>query len=291
VWVADHFVLGHEGGELEAWTGLCWLAALTTKVRLGALVFGVGHRNPALVAKMIATLDNLTGGRALLGMGAGWFEAEHRSYGIPWTASAATRIEMLDEALALMKSMFAGDEVSFAGSHYRTDRAVCQPAPVQKPWPPIWVGGGGEQKTLRVVARHADAWNIPAVPAAEYARKLGVLRSHCDAVGRDYREIEKTIETRVLVTSARSAAARSEVDGKLAAWLNYWRTTAGQQPLSTSDAVAQARGDYIIGSLAECRSRVREYADAGVEHFTPYFLDYPGTDSMEAFAGLVREFA
>lgn len=278
-WIADHLILGHEGGELEAWTALSALAAATTKLRVGPLVLGNTHRNPALVAKMAATLDYLSAGRVNLGVGAGWYEREHAAYGLPFIASVGERMDRLDEAIRLMKAMFTAEPATFQGRFYRAEGAACQPAPVQRPWPALWIGGGGERRTLRIVAEHADAWNLPAVDPETYEHKLEVLRGHCAAVGRDYRDIEKTMETRVLVTDG----SRS-TDARLAAWLNYWRETAGDTPLGEDEAVARVRGQYIIGTVEECRRKVRGYVEAGVEHFTPYFLDYPSRTSLELFA-------
>lgn len=279
VWVADHFVLGHEGGEHEAWTAISALAAATSKIRIGTLVLGNTHRNPALVAKMAATLDYLSGGRLNLGIGAGWYKLEQESYGLPWVESVKERMDRLQEAIELMKALFTQEPVTFRGRFYRVTDAPCQPAPIQKPWPRIWIGGGGEQRTLRIVAKHADAWNIPAVTPEEYARKSDVLRQHCEAVGREYNEIERTMETRVLVTDG-----SFEADNRLADWLNHWRRTAGHEPLANEAAINQARSVYVIGTVDECRAKVEAYVKAGVEHFTPYFLDYPETTSLEIFA-------
>jgi len=278
LWAPDHFVLGEEGGEHEVWTVLSALAGMTTRIRLGTLVACNTYRNPALLAKMAATLDYLSGGRLDLGVGAGWHAREHESYGIKWIPRAGARLDRLEEAIRVLKALFTQSETSFEGRFYRLERAVCEPAPVQKPWPRLWVGGGGEKRTLRIVAQHADAWNLPAVSPEEYARKLDVLREHCREVGRDYDEIEKTMETRVLVLDDPAMADRV-VDSYL-----HWQQTADEDLPERDEVLGLLKEMYVIGSAEECAAKVRRYADAGVEHLTAYFLDYPSTRTLEVFA-------
>ncbi|MFW6174929.1 MAG: TIGR03560 family F420-dependent LLM class oxidoreductase [Chloroflexota bacterium] len=278
LWAPDHFILGHEGGEHEVWTLLSALAARTSRIRLGALVLGNTHRNPALVAKMAATLDYLSGGRLDLGLGAGWHRREQLSYGLPWVEKVGERMDRLEEAIHVMKALFTQPDVDFDGEFYSARDAVCQPAPVQKPWPRLWIGGGGEKRTLRMTAEHADAWNVPALAPEEYTRKLGVLRGHCEDVGRDYGEIEKTMETRVLVADGRESTDR------LVDWYIYWGRTADREMPSRDEIVAKLRQQYIIGPLDECVAKIGGYVDAGVQHFTIYFLDYPSTGSLDIFA-------
>ena len=278
LWAPDHFILGDEGGEHEVWTLLGALAGRTRRIRLGTLVLCNGYRNPALAAKMASTLDYLSGGRLDLGIGAGWHEREHRSYGIAWVERVGERMDRLVEGIEVMKAMFTRPETSFEGRFYRVERAVCRPGPVQKPWPRLWIGGGGERRTLRIVAEHADAWNVPAVSPEEYAHKLGVLREHCRAVGRDYDEIEKTMETRVLLMDEPGAEDRV-VDSYL-----HWQRTADAELPERDEVLALLKDMYVLGTLEECVAKVRRYVEAGVEHFTAYFLDYPSTRTLEAFA-------
>jgi F420-dependent oxidoreductase-like protein len=173
---------------LEAYTALGFLAGHTRRAKLLTLVTGVVYREPGLLAKAVTTLDVLSGGRAILGIGAAWNEDEARGMGLLFP-STAERFERLEEALRICRQMFDGDETPFTGRHYRLDRPLNSPAPVSRL--PILVGGGGERKTLRLVAQYADGCNLFQSP--ELRHKLDVLKRHCEAVGRDYDEIEKTV--------------------------------------------------------------------------------------------------
>jgi F420-dependent oxidoreductase-like protein len=193
--VMDHLwqiaVLGPPEHEmLEAYTALGYLAAHTKRAKLLTLVTGVVYRDPGMLAKMVTTLDVLSGGRAMLGIGAAWNEAEARGLGLLFPPTAE-RFERLEEALQICRRMFDGDETPFNGKHYQLARPLNSPPVLSRPRPPILVGGGGEKKTLRLVAQYADACNL--FPSREVRHKLDVLRQHCEAVGRDYNEIEKTV--------------------------------------------------------------------------------------------------
>jgi F420-dependent oxidoreductase-like protein len=192
--VMDHFfqigVIGpSENDMLEAYTTLGYLAACTSRAALLTLVTGVVYRNPGVLAKIVSTLDVLSGGRAWLGIGAAWNEEESRGLGIPFPP-VAERFERLEETLRICLQMWRDDESPFEGRHYQLERPICHPQPLTRPHPPIMIGGSGERKTLRFVARYAQACNL--FPGPDLARKLDVLRAHCDAEGRDYDEIEKT---------------------------------------------------------------------------------------------------
>jgi F420-dependent oxidoreductase-like protein len=193
--VMDHLwqigVMGPpEHDMLEAYTTLGYLAAHTTRAKLLTLVAGVTYREPGLLAKAVTTLDVLSGGRAMLGIGAAWNEDESRGLGL-FFPSTKERFERLEEALLICRQMFAGDETAYAGTHYRLDRLLNSPLPLSRPHPPILIGGSGEKKTLLLVAKYADACNL--FPGPDLPHKLDVLRRHCEAVGRDYDEIEKTV--------------------------------------------------------------------------------------------------
>jgi F420-dependent oxidoreductase-like protein len=192
--VMDHFfqigVIGPpEGDMLEAYTTLGYLAACTSSARLLTVVTGAVYRHPGVLAKIVTTLDVLSGGRAWLGIGAAWNEEESRSLGIPFPP-VAERFERLEETLQICLQMWSGDESGFDGRHYQLERTLNRPQALSRPHPPIMIGGSGERKTLRLVARYAQACNLFYGP--DLARKLDVLRAHCDAEGRDYDEIEKT---------------------------------------------------------------------------------------------------
>ena len=194
--VMDHwFQMENLGGAaepmLEGYTTLGYLAGQTSRVRLGLLVTGVTYRHPGLLAKTVATLDVLSRGRAMLGVGAAWYEREHVGLGVPFP-STRERFERLEETLAICLQMWSEDNGAYEGRHHRLTETVCVPRPVQ-PRPPILVGGGGERKTLRLVAQYADACNVFGESPDVVGHKLEVLRRHCDDLGRDYDAIDKTM--------------------------------------------------------------------------------------------------
>jgi len=179
-----------EDPMLEGYTALGYVAGLTQKLRLRVLVTGVTYRHPGLLAKIVTTLDVLSGGRAELGLGAAWYEREHRGLGVPFPP-LGERFERLEEALRICLQMWSDDDGPFEGKHYRLAETLCSPPPVSAPRPRIMIGGGGERRTLRLVAQYADACNFFGEPE-EVAHKIEVLRRHCDALQRDIREIEVT---------------------------------------------------------------------------------------------------
>jgi F420-dependent oxidoreductase-like protein len=177
---------------LEGYTTLGYLAGRTDRMTLGLLVTGVMYRYPGLLAKIVTTLDVLSGGRARLGIGASWYEREQRGLGVP-VVPVGERFERLEETLRICLQMWGEDNGPFHGLHYQLAETLCVPAPVSRPHPPIMIGGGGERKTLLLVARYADACNVFGTTPAEVARKFDVLREHCTAEDRDYDSIEKTV--------------------------------------------------------------------------------------------------
>lgn len=189
VWQID-MIGPPEHDMLEAYTTLGYLAARTTRIELLAWVTAVVYREPGLLAKLVTTLDVLSEGRAWLGIGAAWNEPEARGLGLPFPPTAE-RFERLEEALEICLQMWSGKDAPYSGRHYQLERTLNVPAPLRRPHPPILIGGSGEKKTLRLVARYAQACNLFAGPDVEH--KLDVLRAHCQDVGRDYDEIEKTV--------------------------------------------------------------------------------------------------
>jgi F420-dependent oxidoreductase-like protein len=185
---------------LEGYTALGFVAGLTERLRLRLLVTGVTYRHPGLLAKIVTTLDVLSSGRAELGIGAAWYEREHDGLGVEYPPTAE-RFERLEEALQICLQMWSDDDGAFRGEHYQLDETLCHPGPVSQPRPRILIGGGGERKTLRLVATYADACNIIG-PPIELAHKIDVLRRHCDEVGRDVNEIEITTLFRDLPDSS-----------------------------------------------------------------------------------------
>jgi F420-dependent oxidoreductase-like protein len=201
-WLFDHFMpLGSDptGPCLEGWTLLAAYAAQTERLRVGIMVTGNTYRHPAVLANMGATVDIISHGRLDFGIGAGWNELEHTSYGIP-LYKPGERINRLAEACEIVKLMWTQEAPDFDGRYYQLKGARCEPKPVQKPYPPFVIGGGGEQKTLRVVAQHADIWNFAGGPVEDFTHKNQVLDQHCAAIGRDPASIERSVQFRVSAT-------------------------------------------------------------------------------------------
>jgi len=191
----EHFATAHDP-MLEGYSVLNFVAAKTERLRLGLLVTGVTYRHPGLLAKIVTTLDVLSGGRAFLGIGAAWYEREHLALGVPYPP-VAERFERLEEALQICEQMWSDNEGPYNGKHYQLAETINEPPAIQSPRPPILIGGGGEKKTLRLVAQYADACNLFGSSPEQVGHKLEVLRGHCDRLGRDYDAITKTISARV----------------------------------------------------------------------------------------------
>jgi F420-dependent oxidoreductase-like protein len=200
IWVMDHFfqiasVAKPEEDMLEAYTTLGFLAGCTSRARLGTLVTGVHYRHPGVLIKQVTTLDVLSGGRAWLGIGAGWYERESRGLGVPFPP-LGQRFERLRETLEIALSMWGGSVSPYYGKHFQLAEPLCSPMPISQPHPPILIGGGGEGRTLRYVARYADACNLFArYGPTDLARKLSKLQGYCAAYNRDYAAISKTVLT------------------------------------------------------------------------------------------------
>jgi F420-dependent oxidoreductase-like protein len=256
VWVMDHFYQlpplgGPDQPMLEAYTLLGALAARTSRVQLGTLVTGVTYRNPGILAKIVTTLDVISRGRAILGIGGAWYDVEHQGLGVDFPA-AGVRLDMLEEAVQVCRALFAGDDVSFSGTHYRLDHARNLPRPVQAGGPKIMIGGGGEKRTLRLVARYADMCNVTG-DVATLTRKIEVLRRHCAEVGRDPAEVRVTWMTPlILTTSSQNTAEVHEMLAAAASPAEIAGFTVGQ-PHEIPDLVAghiEAGADEVIFSFA-----------------------------------------
>jgi F420-dependent oxidoreductase-like protein len=263
LWNFDHFYpifVDPEGPCFEGWTTLSALAQATKRARIGHLVNGNTYRHPCVTAKMAATLDHVSGGRLNLGIGAGWFELEHRNFGIDFKTIPG-RLEALDEACRIIKGMFTQAKTTVHGKHYQVTDAIGLPKPVQKPHPPIMIGGVGEKVLLRIVARHADMWNASA-SAERMKHLIDVIRRHGEAVKRDTEQIEKTV---MIPLAYNAPPPRQEFMCQLVA--NMRQTTP-----------EEARKSIVIGSKQECLDTIGRYAKAGVTHFifmmfAPYFVD------------------
>ena len=216
LWVMDHFFqIGTIGPPeldmVEGYTALAFAAGQTSRIELGTLVTGVTYRHPGILAKTVTSLDVLSGGRAWLGIGAAWNHWEHSGLGVPFPPTGE-RFERLEETLQICLQMWAGDESPYAGKHYQLGRPLNVPQSLRRPHPPILIGGGGERKTLRLVAQYADACNLfdTGLGPEGLPRKLDILRQHCEDVGRDYDEIEKTCLARVTLGPSGATAPSGE---------------------------------------------------------------------------------
>lgn len=251
-WTFDHFVPPGPGQDVnancfEGWSALAALAAVTERVRAGCLVTGVTYREPAVLAKMAVTVDHLSNGRLELGLGAAWHEGEHRMYGIPFPP-VKERQDRLEEAARVIRMLFDGaTPLNFAGSHYSLRDAVFLPKSVQQPRPPLMIGGGGEKRTLRTLARYGDVMNVSGTPEQVRA-KIAVLDEHCRAAGRDPGEIRKTTFGTIVV---------SENQGLIDRVATMFGAGMGLKP-------DEAKQVLPIGGAAHVRSVVERYAEAGI---------------------------
>ncbi len=245
-WLFDHFVPLREpiaGPCLEGWSLLAALAARTERLRVGLMVTGNTYRHPAVLANMAATVDVISHGRLDLGLGAGWHEGEHRMYGMPLYAPGE-RIRRLDEACTVIERLWTEPVATFAGRYYQLQEATCAPKPVQKPRPPIVIGGGGEHLTLRVVARHADIWNFAGGPLESFQHKNAVLDGHCAAVGRDPATIERSIQ--VPIDPDNLAQARATIrEFRAAGATHIVLNLSAPYPVG----VVQRLADEVVGQL------------------------------------------
>jgi F420-dependent oxidoreductase-like protein len=252
IWLYDHFhtvPTAQLETTFECWTSMAALARETSTIKLGQMVTCSSYRPPSLLAKMASVVDVMSNGRLILGIGAGWYENEYHAYGYEYPETPE-RLRMLREALQVIKAMWTQDRAEFEGQYYRLRGAINEPKPVQKPHPPIWIGGAGEKVTLKLVAQYGDACNFNA-DVATVRHKLNVLREHCETVGRDYDSVTKTVEFYTILGDEREVdrivADTARRTGMEESFIRSWHPCAGN-----AERIAQ-----IIG----------EYADAGIEYF------------------------
>ena len=267
VWVYDHVHnVPRPAGEavFECWTTMAAISQRTSRVRLGQMVGCNSYRQPSLLAKITSTIDIISGGRLDWGIGAGWYENEYKGYGYPFP-SPSERIGMLRESVEIVRSMWTQPETTYDGRYYSLVRANCDPKPLQRPHPPIWIGGGGEQLTLRVVARLADCSNFGGKPD-EWARKREILKGHCSAVGRDEDTIRKTWSPEMFI---RETQAEVDAAGTRSLW---------------GEAAPGWRAGNLVGTPEQVAEKVAAYVAMGCTGFIPWCSDYPDTESLELFA-------
>lgn len=274
IWVYDHFHNvprpAHEA-VFECWTTLAALAEATRSVRLGQMVSCAAYRNPGLVAKITANVDVISDGRLDWGIGAGWYQNEFEGYGYEFLSNR-DRIKVLAETVEIVKSMWTEPETTYEGEFFQLRRANCDPKPVQQPHPPVWIGGGGEQLTLRVVAKHADCSNWGG-KAHEWEHKAEVLKGHCADVGRDYDAIRKTWHPDCVV-------AADEADIKK-------RHEAGEVGSLWNEPYDSWKEGNLVGTPEQVAEKIRAYVDLGCTGFVMWFPEFPATDSLELFADQV----
>jgi len=267
--VMDHLYQIRGVGEvtdpmLEGWSVLAALSRETTTVRLGTVVTGVTYRNPALLAKMATTLDVLSGGRAILGLGAAWNDVEHIAYGFDFPP-VGERMDRLDEALTIIRAMFREERPSFSGRHYRIEEALNLPRPIQPGGPRVMVGGGGEQRTLKIAATHADMTHWFPLGLDALQHKTEVLAGYCEAIGRDPATIERTMAAPVVVTTS-----EAEIQAVL-------------------ERVPPERRPFVaVGPPEQVVDRIRPYLDAGFTGFTFNNSIYRTPESIARVGELLR---
>jgi F420-dependent oxidoreductase-like protein len=258
----DHFIpyfkQNLEVNFFECYILLSAIAASTKKLRMGQIVTCNSYRNPALLTKMLSTMDVISNGRVELGIGAGWYEEEYRSYGYDYPSNTI-RVKQLDESLSIIKAMWTERRATFSGQYFSVKDAICNPKPVQKPHPTIMVGGSGEKYLLRVAAKHADRYNHPFGYPEELKRKISILKAHCDDVGRDHKEIELSVVIRCLIR---------ETEEEIQKQINSWK--------GKDETIEQFKkridGQAAIGTPEQVISRLNEYIDLGLTHFIIHFI-------------------
>lgn len=279
LWAPDHFILGPHQEEYEVWTLMAALAERTEDVDLGPLVGAVTYRNPALLAKMVTTVDHLSDGRVMLGLGAGWHREEHERYGYEFP-EVNTRIDMLEEGLEVITRMFSEEAPSYEGEHYSIDGAYNQPKPIQEPYPPIVIGGAGA-RMLRLTARWADEWNVEISgrnrgPPIEF--KAEKLDEYLEEEGRDPDEVERSWLAHVLVreTQEELDAVCDEIFP-----LSWGEEEDIDEQLTAENA--WEKGQMLIGTPAEVAERIEGIRDLGFEKLQLMFLDFPDETGLELF--------
>jgi len=287
IWLVDHLQTPTFSSNpcLECWVTQSALAEATKSIRLGQMVTCNSYRYPSVLAKMASTLDNISKGRVEFGIGAGWYENEYIAYGIPFP-SAAERIAQLGEAVQIIKKMWTEEEAYFEGKYYRIKGAYNSPKPVQRPHPPIWVGGGGEKLTLRIVAKYADGCNFISSPE-EYSYKLELLKKYCEENGRKPNTIMKSLTTDITIARKEDEVKKLK---KLYVNRKYVVTTLRHPLKALSFAKRYLSGHItpcdIMGTPEKCVEQISQYADLGVTHFMLYFSNV-NSSRLQLFADKV----
>jgi alkanesulfonate monooxygenase SsuD/methylene tetrahydromethanopterin reductase-like flavin-dependent oxidoreductase (luciferase family) len=285
LWVADHLMLGKDEAILEGWTTLAALAGMTARAQLGIIHYNNAFRHPALTAKMVATLDQISSGRMIHFLDYGNQPREFLAYGLHANDTIEDRIAQMIEGLEITLALWSSDQpMTFAGKHYTVTNAVCEPKPLQQPHPPIWFGEA-HPALLEATARHADGWNSVPVGLAELRKRLFALGEACDRIGRSMDDIAKTYEVQILIAPDRDALRR-----KLGIMLDlipmeerpvevnaFVQGETDQLPATITDA-------WLIGTPNEVASQIEDYVGEGISHFMLWFVDAPDESGMKLFA-------
>jgi len=275
VWMADHFTFGRDNEMLEIWTTMSAIAALTQRVQLGCLVMCILHREPSVLAKMAATLDYISNGRLVLGMGAGWHEPEIRAYGLKFPP-AGERVERTREGIRIMKAMWTENEPTLKGKYYSIERAICRPRPAQPGGPPVIVGALSP-RMLKTAAEVGDGWNMSDDPSVElYKQKLVIINDWCKKFGKDPRTFLNTWDGHVVI-----GKNQKEFEEKMSI---LRKTNLSGDALIGPFEGGQMLQNCISGTADKCIEKLKRLTEIGISHFSLYFLDYPSFDGITTFA-------
>jgi alkanesulfonate monooxygenase SsuD/methylene tetrahydromethanopterin reductase-like flavin-dependent oxidoreductase (luciferase family) len=249
---------------LECWTMLSSLALITQRIRLGAILVNSYRTPPSLLAKMVSTLDIISSGRLEFGLSAGWYRREFEAYGFDFLKASA-RVEMLEESIKIIKMMLIENSpVSFSGKYFKVNGAICNPKPIQKPYPPLWIGGGGE-RTVEIAAKHANGWNYGLCSYEEYLAKLFVLKNCCKLVNRDYQNIMKGWQGLIII-----GKHEEDVQRKL--------SDLQRKKRIEDDGISKIS---VVGTIEQVQTKIARYISIGVNYFT---VSFPDLESLELFA-------
>ncbi len=275
VWVYDHF---HNvprpihSTMFECWTVMAAISQRTSRIRLGQMVSCNAYRHPSVVAKITSTIDVISGGRLDLGIGAGWYEHEYKGYGFTF-GSPKERLGMLREGVEIIKSMWTQPDTTYQGTYYQLAGAQCDPKPLQQPTPPIWIGGGGEQVTLRIVARHGNWANFGGgAPIDAFVHKSNLLAEHCTAVGRNFDDIGRSVSGDIFIR---------ETEAEL--------REAGSKSL-TGQPMDEWAPNHFVGTPEQVAEKMQRYIDAGCRGFVPWCADFPDTETLHHYAKVMQHF-
>jgi len=272
VWVSDHFYSFPTPGEdvFDSLATLAALAPVTSRIRLGVMALCNSYRQPSLLAKMASTIDVISNGRLELGIGSGWYQLEYRAYGYPFP-SARVRAEQLSESAQILKLMWTQNEATFQGKYFSLQRALDRPKPIQEPHPPLWIAGGGEKLTFRVVAEFADCGNFYGLSPEECKMKNSVLDGMCEQLGKDPDRLVRSWGGNVIVGENHSALKQQ---------LRAFHVSYG--------TLGEGIGKMIAGTTTECADQIRDYLDAGITYFIGYVFNPAGARSWELFHDAIK---